>query len=102
MEFLNVFLPIVLYIVAITLLIILIILGIKLINLIDKVDRDVDSVEEKVNSFNGALAVMTKAADGIASISDSVINGVSLTVSKLMNTFTKRSKKKKEEEDYYA
>ena len=97
MEFLSVFLPIVLYIVAIVLLVILIILGIKLIKVIDKVDRVVDNVEEKVNSFNGALAVMSKAADGIASISDSVINGVSLAVTKLINKFNK----KKKEEDFY-
>ena len=69
----------------------------KQVKVIDKVDRVVDNVEEKVNSFNGALAVMSKAADGIASVSDSVINGVSLAVTKLINKFNK----KKKEEDFY-
>ncbi len=98
MEFLNVFLPIVLYLVAIALIIVFIIVGIKLINLLDKVDRVVDNVEDKINSFNGALAVMTKTADGIASIGDSVINSVSLGVSKLVNIF---HRKKKKEDSYY-
>ena len=95
MEFLSVFLPVVLYIVAIILLIILTILGLKLIKVVDKVDRVVDNVEEKVNSFNGAIAVMSRAADGIANVSDSLMNGVSLAVTKLINKF---GKKKKEEE----
>ena len=99
MEFLNVFLPIVLYLVAIVLIVVFIIVGIKLINVLDKVDRVVDNVEDKINSFNGALAVMTKTADGIASISDSVINSVSLGVSRLVNVFHRRKKKK--EESYY-
>lgn len=98
MEFLNVFLLFILYIVAIVLLIVLTILGIKLIKVVDKVDKVVDNVEDKVNSFNGALAVMSKAADGVASISDSLINGVSLAVTKLINKF---NKKKKEEDVFY-
>lgn len=98
MEFLDIFLPTMLYMVAIALLIVLIIVGIKLINILDKVDRLVDNIENKVNSFNGALAVINKTADGIASIGDSVINGVSLGVTKLSNLF---HKKKKKEEDFY-
>ena len=73
MEFLSTFLPIILYIVAIVLLVILIILGLRLLKLLDKVDALVDNIEEKVNTFNGALSVVKTAADGIASISDSVL-----------------------------
>ena len=48
---------------------------------------------EKVNSFNSALAVMNRAANGIASVSDSFMNGVSLAVTKLLNIFNKKKKK---------
>ena len=51
LDFLNVFLPIALYIVGIITLIIIMILGIKLIGVLDKVDRVVDNIEDKVNSL---------------------------------------------------
>lgn len=102
MEFLNSFLPILLYVVSIVLVIVFIIVGIKLINLLDKAEKVVDNVEEKVNSFNGALAVINRAADGFASIGDSVLDGVGLVSSKLINMFKKRNKMKSEkEEDIY-
>ena len=89
MEFLASFLPILLYVVAIVLLIVLIVLGIKLIKVVDKVDGLVENVEEKINTFNGALSVMKQAADGISSISDTVFYTVSTAVSKLVSKFTK-------------
>ena len=55
-----------------------------------------DNIEEKVNTFNGALSVVKTAADGIASISDSVLFGISSAVSKVFNRFTK-----KKEDDLY-
>ena len=72
-EFMNLFLPIILYIVGIILLIVLIILGIKCIGILDKVDRVVDNIEEKVNTFNGAISIISKFSDGISSIVDSFI-----------------------------
>ena len=81
--FVNVFLPVVLYIVAIILLIILIILGIRLIKLLDKVDKVVDEIEEKVNTFNGALAVLKRASDGISSITDNFVFAATSAISKL-------------------
>lgn len=95
MEFLSQFLPILLYLAGIVLLIVLIILVIKLIKVVDKVDGVVDNVEGKINSFNGALAVMNKAANGLASISDSVIFGITTAISKIFN----KSKKNNNEED---
>ena len=88
MEFLASFLPILLYIVAI-------VLGIKLIRVVDKVDGLVDNVEEKINTFNGALSVMKQAADGISSISDTVVYTVTTAVSKIVNKFIKNK------EDHY-
>ena len=95
MEFLSQFLPILLYLAGIVLLVVLIILVIKLIKVVDKVDGVVDNVEGKINSFNGALAVMNKAADGLASISDSVIFGITTAISRIFN----KGKKNNNEED---
>ena len=95
MEFLSTILPIILYIVAIILLIVFTIVGIKLVNLLDRIDDLVDNVEEKVDSFNGAISIMSKAANGIATFGDSMIVGISSIVSKVFN------KKSKEEEKFY-
>lgn len=92
----NTFLLTVLYVVAIVLLVVLIVVAFKLIKVLDKIDRIADNVEDKVNSFNGAISVMKTAADGIANISDTVVFGVSSAVSKLVNKFVK---KKEEYED---
>ena len=92
----NTFLLTVLYVVAIILLVVFIVVGFKLIKLLDKIDRIADNVEDKVNSFNGAFSVIRNAADGIASISDTVTFGVSSAISKIVNKFTK----KKEEDEY--
>ena len=95
-EFLNIFLPIILYIVGIILLIVLIILCIKCIYLLNKVDRVVDNIEEKVNTFNVAISIINKVSDGIASIGDSVLFGISSAVSKIFNR-----RRTKEERDFY-
>ncbi len=95
--FLNVFLPVILYIVAIILLIVFIIVGLRLIKLLDKIDRIADNIDNKVNTFNGALKVLKNASDGIASISDSFVFGVTNIISKLFG----KSKYNQKEEDIY-
>ena len=98
MEFLvEVLLPVILYVVAIILLIILIILGIRLIKVLNKVDRVMDNVEEKINTFDGALAVLKTASDGVASITDNLVFGVTSAISKIFGKFRGNYK---EEEDY--
>jgi len=62
---------------------------------VDKVDDVVENVGEKVNSFNGAITVLSRAADGIASISDSVVFGITSAISKVFN----KVRKNKDEED---
>ena len=95
--FVNVVLPVILYIVAIILLIILIIVGLRLIKILDKVDRVVDNIDEKVNTFNGAFAVLKRAADGVASISDNFVFAATSAISKLFGKFRGNYK---EEDDY--
>lgn len=98
MEFLvNVFLPVILYVVAIILLIVLIILCIRMIKILNKIDNVVDNINDKVNTFNGALEVLKTVSDGVASIGDSVIVGISSAVAKLFGKFKGNYK---EDEDY--
>ncbi len=93
MESLNVLLPILLYIAGITLLVVFIIVGIKLINILNRIDRITENVETKVSSFDHIFTSMSKMADGIANISDSIVFTVTNALSKVF--------KKKEEDKYY-
>ena len=88
----NVFLSMLLYIAAIVLIIIFIIVGIKLIGILDKTDKVIDDLSEKVHSFDNAVNVLSKTADGFANISNSFMFGVSNALSKIF-------KKKIKEED---
>ena len=93
MDFVNVFLPMTLYICGIILLIVLIVLGIKFIGVLDKVDRVVDNIEDKVNSLNAAFSLIDKTTDSIVGIGNTVVGAVNGLVSR----FTR--KKVYEEED---
>ena len=95
MEFLNDFLPILLYIAGIVALIVLIILGIKAIRILDNVEDLVDDVQEKVDSFEGAITLLSKTANNFAGIGSSIVNGITTVISKVF------SKKMKEEDDIY-
>ena len=93
MDFVNVFLPMTLYICGIILLIVLIVLGIKFIGVLDKVDRVVDNIEDKANSLNTAFSLINKTTDSIVGIGNTVVGAVNGLVSR----FTR--KKVYEEED---
>ncbi len=97
MDYLNILLPVLLYIFGIILLIVLIILGIRLIQLVEKIDHVVDDVTDKVHSLNGLFAVVDKTSDFLSRIGDSVVGAVATVSSKIF----KRSKSKKKEEDIY-
>ena len=94
MEFLNLFLPIVLYILAIVLIVILIIIGIRFLAILDTIDRIADDIEEKVSSLDGAIAIINKTVNGIADFKDSVVYNLTSRVSKIF-------KRKKKEDNYY-
>ena len=93
MDFVNVFLPMTLYICGIILLIVLIVLGIKFIGVLDKVDRVVDNIEDKVNSLNTAFSLIDKTTDSIVGIGNTVLGAVNGLVSRFIR------KKIYEEED---
>jgi len=93
---LNTILPTLLYIVAIVLIVVLIVVGIKLIGILNKVDKIADNIDDKINTFNGAIRVLKDASDRIASISDSFVASVTSLISKI---FGKDKKNQLEEED---
>ena len=95
--FVDVCLPVILYIVAIILLIVLTIVALRLLKILDKVDKIVDNIDEKVNTFNGAFAVIKNAADGISSITDNFVFAATTVIAKILGKF---KGKYKEEEDY--
>lgn len=93
-EFLQVFLPIIIYILLIIILVIGIILGIKSIKTINKVEKVVDDVNDKVQSLNGFFNIIDFTTDKLVSVTDLVVDGVSNIIGKL---FFKKKNKKEEE-----
>lgn len=93
--FVNLVLPAILYLLAIALMVILIIIGLRIIKFMDKCDKIADDVEEKINSVNGAVAVVKKLSDGLDSITDSFLYNTSSLISRV---FRKNKKYYKEED----
>ena len=88
-DFLQVFLPIVVYVLLIIILIVGIILGIKSIRTIGKVEKVVDDVNDKVQSLNGFFSIIDFTTDKIVSITDKVVDGISGIIG---NIFKKKKK----------
>lgn len=72
-EFLQVYLPICIYILLIILLVVGIILGVRLIGALDRVDKILDNIEGKVNSLNGLFGVIDFTTDKITAMGDKVV-----------------------------
>lgn len=89
-EFLQVFLPLVVYILLIIILVVGIIIGLKTIKTLDKLDQVVDDVSKKVSSLNGIFSVIDLTTDKIVSITDRVVEMASGIIGKI---FKKRNKK---------
>lgn len=94
MDFLNVILPVLLYIFGIILLIVLIILGIRAIQMLDKMDHLIDDMESKVNSLNSLFTMIDRTTDGFALITDRVIAVITSVISRIF-----KKEKKEEIED---
>ena len=73
-EFLQVYLPICIYILLIILLVVGIILGVRLINAMNKVDEILENVEGKVNSLNGLFGVIDFTTNKITNFSDRLVD----------------------------
>ena len=98
MEFLEAFLPILLYIVVIVLVIALIILVIRAIETLDRVNRIADNVENKLSTLNGFFSCIDIVTDKVSMLSDSIINAVSTAISKVFKRKRKEIKEDGEEE----
>jgi len=75
-EFLQTFLPLVIYVLLIVLLIVGIILGIRLIHTLDKVDRVVDDVNDKVRTLDGLFNVVDIVSDKVSLVTNKVVDGI--------------------------
>lgn len=98
-EFFQVYLPIVVYVLLIILLIVSIILGIRLIGAMDKVDEVLENMQNKVNSLNGLFNVIDFTTDKISAFSDKVVDVVSGFIGKFRRK--KKVKFEESEEDEY-
>ena len=89
---------IIMYVLLIILIIIGIIGGIKLILTIDKVNALVDDVNKKVKSLDKLFEIVDFATDRMSMVTEAVISFISTGLKKLFS-FTKKSKKSKEEDE---
>lgn len=94
-EFLQVYLPICIYILLIILLVIGIILGVRLINAMNKVDEIIENVEGKVNSLNGLFNVIDFTTNKITNFGDRFVD----LFTGLVNKIGKRRNARDEMED---
>ncbi len=94
-SFLQVVLPLIIYVLLIILLVIGIILGIRSIQTLNKVDKVVEDVNDKVQSLNGFFNIIDFTTDKIVSVTDKVVEGVSGLIGRV---FKRKSTKSEEEE----
>ncbi len=99
LEFFQVYLPIVVYILLIILLIVGIILGVRLLGAMDKVDEVLDNMQRKVNSLNGLFSVIDFTTDKISAFSDKVVDVISGFIGRIGRK--KKMKYNESEEDEY-
>ncbi len=95
MEFLEAFLPILLYILGIVLMVVFIILGVKLIATVDRANAIMDDVEGKLQTLNGIFKAIDHVKHTTEFVTDRIINGVTSIVDKIF-----RRKKEEDFEDY--
>ena len=96
LEFLQVYLPIIIYILLIVFLTVAIVLTFKLINTLTKVDKVVDSVSDKVESLNGIFKVIDIVSDSITSVTDKIVEGIMSIIKKMFNKKKIESEEKDE------
>ena len=95
-EFLQMFLPIIIYLLLIAVLIIAIIIGIKCVTLLNNVNHLTESISDKVDSLNGLFRAIDFATDKVSEITTKIVDTIVSGVSKVVH---RKSKKKKEEEE---
>jgi uncharacterized protein YoxC len=95
-EFLQMFLPIIIYLLLIAVLIIAIIIGIKCVTLLNNVNHLTESISDKVDSLNGLFRAIDFATDKVSEVTTKIVDTIVSGVSKVVH---RKSKKKIEEEE---
>ena len=89
----NTFLLMLLYVLGAILLVCLIVFVIKLISTVTRVNGILDDVDNKIAKLDKAFNLVDTVTDGLALVSDKLVDVVSNLIRKLFN----RNKNKKEE-----
>ena len=79
-EFLNTYLPILIYILLCILIILLIIISFKVIKTMNRVEDIVDDVDEKVKSLNGIFNVVDAVTDRLSALTEVISDSIILFV----------------------
>ena len=93
MEFVNVFLPVLIYSLLSVLIVVLIVLGIRLLETVNRVNKLLDDVEKKMDSMNGLFNVMDFVTTKATVLTDTIASTIMGAVSNLV----KKRKQKKED-----
>ena len=96
MEFLQAFLPIVIYFLLIILIVVLIILGIKFLITVNKVEKIVDNVNDKLEAVSPIFNILGYASSQVTTVFDTVFEFIEGLLEKL---FTKKNKIEMEEDE---
>lgn len=96
MEFLQAFLPIVIYFLLIILIVVLIILGIKFLITVGKIEKIVDDVTEKIESVSPIFNVLGYASNRVTTVLDTAFEFIESLIVKL---FKKKNKIEMEEDE---
>jgi hypothetical protein len=92
-EFVNVFLPVLMYSLLSVLIVVLIVLGIRLLETVNRVNKLLDDVEKKMDSMNGLFNVMDFVTTKATVLTDTIASTIIGAVSNLV----KKRKQKKED-----
>lgn len=94
------FLQMLLYILGAGLLVALIVLVIKLIYTITRVNSILDNLEVKIKSIDKAFGFVDRIVDSLSLVSDKLVDGITLGLSKIFShkSGKKNINKKKEDE----
>ena len=93
MEFVNVFLPVLMYSLLSVLIVVLIVLGIRLLETVNRVNKLLDDVEKKMDSMNGLFNVM----DFVTTKATIVTDTIASTIMGAVRSLVKKRKQKKED-----
>ena len=93
MEFVNVFLPVLMYSLLSVLIVVLIVLGIRLLETVNRVNKLLDDVEKKMDSMNGLFNVM----DFVTTKATIVTDTIASTIMGADSNLVKKRKQKKED-----